>query len=105
MTLSEIKDQIAQQHGWEDWDHLLYVADKHVPFMRQCIEDVMDSAITASIEADRKDCAEKAKVSKLESYEMDKSNVKPTGTYYLREGAAYFVDKSSILDRPYPEMK
>lgn len=99
MTLQEIKDQVAQEHAcctWEDLPH----------FTRQyLVDDIVKLYAKAYAEADRKDCAEKAKVSKLESYEMDKSNVKPTGTYYLREGAAYFIDKSSILDRPYPEMK
>lgn len=89
MTLQEIKAQVAQEHRYEDWrDAILKVPSSKV---QDLIDDVAKAYAKAAIEADRKDCAEKAKV---------KQNIIIEGTY-----EHWTVDQSSILDRPYREMK
>lgn len=85
-TLSEIKDQVAQDHGHKDWKDLSRWA--HHELKQTVIDAAIKAYALAMIVEDRKDCAEKAAAYTYGMYPP---------------GAA--VDKSSILNRPYPEMK
>lgn len=76
-TLTEIKDQVAQEAGYKNWTHVRCVA------MGFSVDEMLSEAAyrfaKAYAEEDRKDCAEKV--------------------------CNAYVDPFDILNRPYPELK
>lgn len=88
-TLQEIKDQVALEHGCDDWQYLEnYFADGHFPY--SIVDQVAKAYAKAMIQQDRIDCAEKA---------ITKHVIILPGYEQIQ------VDKSSILDRPLPDLK
>lgn len=83
-SLQETKDQVAQEAHWLNWDE----ATKFIPCseIHHLSDKVAQRYAIQYAEEDRKDCAEKARAESAPFHGCQ-------------------VDKSSILDRPYPEMK
>lgn len=87
MTLQEIKDQVAQARGYENWIDLIKWHDPGT-VSETVADEVIIRYAKAYAEADRKDCAEK------------------TADWFYDQGIyGYGVGvKSSILNRPLPKM-
>lgn len=89
MTLAEIKDQVARDNGFSDWDSVRNYEAIPTDDENDLIDEVAYRYAEAMIEADREDGAEKA----MEA-------MHDQGIY------GYAGDiKASILNRPYPELK
>lgn len=88
MTLAEIKNEVAQEWGSTDWEAL---TRRNKGYITKQLSDLVTFRYAKQmIEEDRKDCAEKADVK---------------GVKYDYIGLMWEVDKASILNRPYPELK
>jgi hypothetical protein len=91
MTLSEIKDQVAQESEYPTWDDLLSAIDGDSEILEKIFDVVTHKYARQYAEEDRKDCAEKAEAS---------INYHPSDP----DCDTAVVNKASILNRPYPEL-
>jgi hypothetical protein len=92
-TLQEIKDQVAQEAGYKNWKDAGW---ELWPFSDEWHDNITRRYALAAIEEDRKDCAEKAKT--ISSWEIDEDTATSPLAHFVR------VDKSSITDRPLPNL-
>jgi hypothetical protein len=90
MNLQEIKDQVAQKEGFQDWRD---VKDFYEGLSQTKIPEILFDKVTLQVVVeDRKDAAEKATASRMSGEFQDCD-------------CDYTIDKSSITDRPLPELK
>lgn len=97
-TLAEIKDQVAQEAGYQSWESLAYDF-LHVlqESPERPLARVAKLYAQHLIEADRKDCAEKAKTTPTVEF-------CPIAQMRIR-AKKITVDQDSILNRPLPKMQ
>lgn len=82
-TLQEIKDEVAQEAGYDSWGDVLNYEVISTHDEEELVNQIAKRYALQAIEADRADCAENART----------------------EEPHCTVSKDSILNRPYPEMK
>lgn len=87
-TLTQIKDRVAQKHGYENWNDIITDIDSHfvdVSVIEELVDESMQEYANTRCIRQRELCAENAT-----------ATVKPD----LRGGEWVMVDEDSILTAP-----